>query len=106
MTRFIIVSILLLIIKLLIDSSKFRWFRAWWSDIKFLTWWRSVKSPFDMWHTLYGSIYTYIAYDHLKDAGYAGLELYLYTAIWWAIFFGSFSLIYHYLGMKKEYWGT
>jgi hypothetical protein len=108
MIELLCVSCALLCVKLLTDLSKFRWDRTWLSDIRILNIWRNLRSPFDLWHILYGSVYTYIAFDRIYSMGYGydDYRLYLYTAIWWAIFFTSFSLLYHYGTMKREWWGS
>lgn len=97
------VSIGLLVIKEFSDISKFRWTRSILSEVPFFDWWKNFRSPFDLWHMLQGLLYTWIAYHLLSDAGYNGLKLYLYTGIWWAVFFFVHNAMYHYFLMKPEW---
>ena len=106
MLELVYISFGLLLIKLFSDLARNRWNRSWLSSIAIVDWWKNLPTPWDLWHILQGALYTFVAYLWLDYNGYGGVVLVLYLAIWWALFFSVFSLCYHYLFMKREWWGS
>lgn len=103
MIKLIIYSVLMLAIKVLADTSKFRWSRTWFSAISWLDAWKNAPSPFDLWHFLMGCLYTGFAADLMWQVGIRGWSLALWIVAWWVLFFGLFNFIYHYAAILPEF---
>jgi len=127
--KFTLLFVWLLLTKWLSDISRNRWERSWLSEIGWLDAWKNAPVPFDLWHILQGLLYMIPLWmllwywlDHqciwfmemekgeqrpILDWSYKNYLIFIGLCILiWAVFYGLFTLGYHYFLMRGEWWGS